>query len=236
MKLPELAMAIGSFVAGANALKRALKEEEAGSYGGLGLSDLGKKLPPRGMPRARIKKVRSIDERLAGVMEQINSSIRDPYIRHISAEIVSRRCRASNSANGDGGWCYPERSYWQECSAIFKFVRANVRYVRDIHGIDTFQTARRTLQMRSGDCDDFTILLAAMLMSVGFPVRTKTIQTKTAEDFNHIYLQVGLPPTKPTRWKSLDASTPHPPGWEASKSIIARARVDHPEHKRWKSR
>ncbi len=560
MKVTHLAMAIGSFVAGAGALKKAFDDEEDGTRR-LDLNNGPHSGPPmRGKPRARIRHVHTIDQRLAAVMEQMNRSVRDPYIRHLAGQLVSKRCRAPNLANGDGGWCYPERAYWQEVKAVYNFVRANVRYVRDIHAIDTFQTARRTLEMRSGDCfpegtllltddyrltpiehlragqkiwgrnrwsevgavgpkgirqitsvklnngswlrltdehkvfiaecprhprnrksgpcscrqgereilriavaelepdmvlvqpesiqvpelereeslddawltgafladgwmqgpasfrisgrdgfwkeatkkrveammsargidtswgkksitvkdeelasrfaelgrgahhkklvdlrfsasearslidgflldaskntsightfgstsrdlaiqmrvlnrmlghrtgwstvhkhggfgnapihrvtvrdldsekaqkllrvveverfaqdeemtwdmrtddhfvylpehdvtvsncDDFTITLGALLMAVGFPVRSKTIQTKSSRDFNHIYLQVGLPPTKPTRWKSLDASTPNPAGWEAPKSMIARARLDYPDDRRWRRR
>lgn len=234
MKVGHLAMAIGSFVAGAGALQKAFERDERRMD--LGLVEHDRLRRPNGRPRARIRQVHTIEQRLAGVMEQMNRSVRDPYIRHIAGQIVSRRCRNPNLANGDGGWCYPERAYWQEVQAVYRFVRANVRYVRDIHAIDTFQTARRTLEMRSGDCDDFTITLGALLMAVGFPVRTKTIQTRSARDFNHIYLQVGLPPTRPTRWKTLDASTPHPAGWEVPKSMIARARVDYPDDNRWRRR
>lgn len=232
MKMAHLAMAIGSFVAGANALQKALERDDEESLD-LGMPEHDRRLRPGTPPRARIRQVHSIDQRLAGVMEQMRRSVRDPYIRHVAGQLVSRRCRSPNPATGDGGWCYPERAYWQEVQAIYRYVRAHVRYVRDIHGIDTFQTARRTLEMRSGDCDDFTITLGALLMAVGYPVRTKTIQTKSAHDFNHIYLQVGLPPTKPTRWKSLDASTPNPPGWEAPRRMIARARLDYPDDRRW---
>lgn len=223
-------MALGSFVAGASALRRAFNEDERRG----GLSDYD--VSSLGGPKARILKIRGIDDRLAGVMLQLNKSIRDPKIRYIAAELVSRRCRKPNIGNGDGGWCNPERAYWQEVLSIYHYVRANVRYVRDIHGIDTFQTARRTLEMRSGDCDDYAITLGALLMSVGFPVRTKTIRTKGAPDWNHIYLQVGLPPTKPTRWRTLDASTPHPAGWEAPRSMIAQSRVDYPDDRRWRRR
>lgn len=230
-------MGIGSLVAGVSTLNRALKRERK-SQDQLGDMPVGSDLSklPRGTPRATIRKVYTIEDRLHGVMEQMNRSIRDPYIRHIAAELVSKRCRSPNTQTGDGGWCYAERAYWKEVLAVYNYVRAHVRYVRDIHSIDTFQTARRTLQMRSGDCDDFAITLGALLMSVGFPVRTKTIQTTGAPDYNHIYLQVGLPPTKPTRWKTLDASTPNPAGWEAPRSMIARARVDYPEDARWRRR
>lgn len=231
MKLAHLAMAVGSFVAGASALERAFEREPRPRR-----LDLSNPVHDPNGPRARIRHVHTIDQRLAAVMEQMNRSVRDPYIRHLAGQLVSKRCRQPNPRLGDGGWCLAERDYWGEVKVIYQFVRANVRYVRDIHHIDTFQTARRTLEMRSGDCDDFAITLGALLMAVGFPVRTKTIQTTNATDFNHIYLQVGLPPTKPTRWKTLDASTPNGPGWEAPRSMIARARLDYPEDRRWSRR
>jgi predicted transglutaminase-like cysteine proteinase len=234
MRFTHLAMAIGSFVAGTGALKRAFERDERDRRLELSMPEHDRQRP--GGLRARIRTVHTIDQRLAGVMEQMNRSVRDPYIRYTAGQLVSKRCRTPNIANGDGGWCYPERAYWQEVKAVYSFIRANVRYVRDIDGIDTFQTARRTLEMRSGDCDDYAITLGALLMAVGFPVRTKTIQTKGSRDFNHIYLQVGLPPTKPTRWKTLDASTPNPAGWEAPRSMIAKARLDYPKDRRWRRR
>ena len=60
-----------------------------------------------------------------------------------------------------------------------------------------------------------------------------TIQTNASEDWDHIYLQVGLPPGKPTKWRTLDASVAQPAGWEAPASIIVKARVDSPEDPKW---
>lgn len=75
-------------------------------------------------------------------------------------------------------------------------------------------------------CDDYVILTAALLQSVGYAVRMRVIQTKDAPDFNHIYLMVQLPKGAPHagRWVALDASVDRPAGWEAPKSIIKRVR------------
>src|ERR671918_387652 len=58
-----------------------------------------------------------------------------------------------------------------EVYALFDWVRRNVRYTRDIFQVELLHTARRMLELRAGDCDDMTILLGAMLMSTGHPVR-----------------------------------------------------------------
>lgn len=229
MNVAQLAMAVGSFFAGANALSRAFEKKSEETS----LAILGGTLD---RPRATIVQVHSIDDRLAGVMNRINVSVRDPRIRILAVKLVSRRCREPDYRTGDGGWCIAERDYWREVVTIYNYVRANVRYVRDIHQIDTFPTASRALETHGEDCDGYVITLAALLLAVGFPIRTKTIQTRNAGDWNHIYLQVGLPPTKPTRWRSLDASTQQPPGWEAPRSMIARARLDYPDDPRWRRR
>jgi predicted transglutaminase-like cysteine proteinase len=232
MNVPHLIMGVGSIFAGVASLKKGFESRNQRPIEAVG--DAAPVVPSsKGGPRATIRNVTTIDERLKGVMEQMLKSIRDPNVRMLAAQIVSRRCSTPNDKTGDGGWCIGEKEYWPEVKAVFNWMRANVRYVRDIHSIDTFQQAMRTIQARSGDCDDYTIALGALLMSLGYPVRTKTIQTKDSDDWNHIYLQVGLPPGKPTKWKTLDASVPRPAGWEAPESIIAKARVDYPHDSKW---
>lgn len=73
-------------------------------------------------------------------------------------------------------------------------------------------------------CDDYSIVLASMLQSVGYPVKLRVIRTKDADDWNHIYVLVGLPPRQPTEWISLDGSVEKAAGWEAPKDIIAEIR------------
>ncbi len=230
MNVPHLLMGLGSIVAAYSSFKTAFGGGRPSRLGGLGdAASVG----PMKAPRATFRNVSTIDDRLKGVMEQIMKSIRDPNVRLLAAQIVSRRCNTHDEKSGNGGWCVDEKDYWGEVRTIFNWMRANVRYVRDVQSIDTFQMAMRTIQSRSGDCDDYTIAMAALLMTIGYPVRTKTIQTKDSQDWNHIYLQVGLPPGKPTVWKTLDASVPRPAGWEAPKGMIARFRVDYPDDKKW---
>lgn len=74
------------------------------------------------------------------------------------------------------------------------------------------------------NCDDQTIVLASLLQSVGYPIRLRVIRTHDSNDWNHIYLLVGLPPRDPRRWLPLDASVDQPAGWEAPASMIAERR------------
>jgi predicted transglutaminase-like cysteine proteinase len=228
MNVPQLVMGLGSLIAGVTTLSGALRGDRHRPISGHGGRPLAS-----GELRARIKTVRNIDERLAGVIEMMRKSIRDPRTRMIASQIVSSRCNSPNDRTGDGGWCIREKDYLAEVKAVFNWMRANVRYVRDIHSIDTFATAARTIEARAGDCDDYTITMGALLMALGFPVRTKTIRTTDSSDWNHIYLQVGLPPGKPTKWMSLDASVPRPAGWEAPAASIAQYRLDYPDDPKW---
>lgn len=232
MDVLHLAMGIGSLVAGASSLHRAFSKKRDSNLGKLELT--GRMSNPNGQPSASIYRVHSIDERLAGVAVQTMRSIRDPRIRQLAASIVSRRDRKPNERTGDGGWAIDERDYWGEVKALFNWTRANVRYIRDIATIDTFALAWRTIEAHAGDCDDYQILLAALFMSIGYSVRMKTIQTTDSDDWNHIYLQVGLPPGKPTTWRTIDASVAQPAGWEAPRSMIKRFRLDYPDDPKWR--
>ena len=103
------------------------------------------------------------------------------------------------------------KDYLGEIRALFEWVKNNVRYTRDIHRVELLHTARRMLELRAGDCDDMTILLAAMLKAIGHPVRLALVgfnpQRKAL--FTHIYLEgyhKGL-------WIPLDATMNKPLGW-----------------------
>jgi transglutaminase-like putative cysteine protease len=91
-------------------------------------------------------------------------------------------------------------------------VRRNVRYTRDIWQVETLHTARRLLELRAGDCDDMTILLGAMLMSTGHPVRLVLAGYNPGRPhaYSHIYPEVNVR----GRWIALDSTLPHPMGWQ----------------------
>ena len=99
-----------------------------------------------------------------------------------------------------------------EVLALFDWVRRNVRYTRDIFRTELLHTARRMLELRAGDCDDMTILLGAMLMATGHPVRLVLVGFHPGRPhrYSHIYLQVQIG----SRWIPADATMHFPLGWE----------------------
>jgi len=103
------------------------------------------------------------------------------------------------------------KDYLGEINALFEWVKRNVRYTRDIHRVELLHTARRMLELRAGDCDDMTILLCAMLKSIGHPVRLALVgfNPKRKTLFTHIYLEVFYR----GQWIPLDPTVSRPMGW-----------------------
>jgi hypothetical protein len=106
----------------------------------------------------------------------------------------------------------PPKDRMGEVCALFDFVKRNIRYTRDIFRVELLHSARRMLELKAGDCDDMTILLGAMLMSTGHPVRLVLAGFKRnlPHVYSHIYPQVNVR----GRWLALDATMKKPIGWE----------------------
>jgi len=142
---------------------------------------------------------------------------------------VCGKCASRNSLDLTT-WCVPEKNWKREVVSVFEAVRANIRYVRDIANVDTYQHPKRTLEWGGGDCDCYTIALCSMLLSIGYPVKLRVMETKhpttgrRAGTWNHILMLVGLPPRGPTSWLPLDASLDKNPGWYPPKSMIYRVK------------
>lgn len=83
--------------------------------------------------------------------------------------------------------------YSSEVLAIYYWVCQNIRYLRDIDGVEYLQIPRKTLESRTGDCDDIATLLAAMLMAAGNPVRFAVASFKAAPVYSHVYVEVMTP-------------------------------------------
>ena len=63
------------------------------------------------------------------------------------------------------------KDYLGEINALFQWVQRHVRYTKDPFQIEVLHSARRMLELRAGDCDDMTIVLGALIKSVGHQVR-----------------------------------------------------------------
>ena len=104
----------------------------------------------------------------------------------------------------------PKNRFGEVC-ALFDFVKRNIRYTRDIFRVELLHSARRMLELRAGDCDDMTILLGAMLLSTGHPVRLVLagFRKNKPHSYSHIYPEVNVS----GRWIAIDATVDKPVGW-----------------------
>lgn len=103
----------------------------------------------------------------------------------------------------------PEHDDRAEITALQHFVRDRIRYVRDVEGVETLQTPPYTLQMGAGDCDDKSILLATLLMAVGYKPQFLAVGINGGF-FSHVLAAVRLG----TRVIPLETIVPGAePGW-----------------------
>lgn len=101
-----------------------------------------------------------------------------------------------------------QKDYVGEMRRIHAFVRDNIRYVRDIRGIETLQTPEKTLEYRHGDCDDKATLVAAMLESIGHPTRFVAMGFN-GSPFCHVYVETRLG----NKWVGVETTEPVSFGW-----------------------
>ena len=171
-----------------------------------------------------VSSVKSLDERIvimsALVRDSVRGTGRDGFtpedaatLRHLAVSMVAT--------------C-PDRDEGCEIAKVFWFVKGNVRYTHDIHNIDTYQSAARTLQFQGGDCDDHAILLCTLLSELGFQVGFRVIST-SGKSWEHVYAIVGVPKRAPTAVIPLDTTVPSAyPGWEPAKRRIKAVKDFYP--------
>jgi hypothetical protein len=143
------------------------------------------------------------------IIDLIKQGAKDFQVRQTAIDILLQRA-------------VRPKDYLGEIKALFEWVQQNVRYTKDTFRVEVLHSARRMLELRAGDCDDMSILLGAMLESIGHPVRLVLSGPDPLKPdlFTHIYLEV----FHKGRWIPLDATMPYPMGWAPStlvKKIIA---------------
>lgn len=199
--------------------RAALAGRAAGPPASVGLpgevAQVGEASLPSTKTKLEFSKVHSIEERVQRIHEQALKGVKDPKVYEFSRKVLSRKC--------NGTWCIPERDAPAEVAALFAEVRGRVRYTLDPTIFDAFQTPQKTLELHTGDCDDYVALTMSLLMSVGYPVQSRVVWTQGWPTWNHIYLRVRMPDS---RWLPLDPSVARPPGWEVPSSSMVRPPLD----------
>lgn len=108
----------------------------------------------------------------------------------------------------------PERDELSEVRALFQLVQG-IRYVRDVHEVETLASPAKTLLMRVGDCDDKATLLAALLESIGYPTRFVVAGYFQPGEVEHVYLQVHAA----GQWIDLDPTEHESIGWSPPEPV-----------------
>jgi hypothetical protein len=92
--------------------------------------------------------------------------------------------------------------------AIYSWVLGNITFTPDPVGIEGVQSAAFTLKYRRGDCDCISVLMCALLESVGIRCRFITVASDPTNPdlFSHVYPEALLS----GKWVSVDAARRHP--------------------------
>lgn len=99
-------------------------------------------------------------------------------------------------------------SFSEQARSIQLWVQQNIEYRRDPPDVELVQTPQVTLQLRAGDCDDQSVLTAALLQATGHPSRFIAIGLDGAP-LSHVLTQTMIGPT----WVSVETIQNRPLGW-----------------------
>lgn len=103
----------------------------------------------------------------------------------------------------------PPRAWTREISALHRFVRDQILYVKDPVGLELVQSPEATLDIGRGDCDDKSTLLAALLEATGHPARF-TVLGFNGNPFSHVMAEAK---SGDGRWIPLETIIQKEMGW-----------------------
>ena len=166
--------------------------------------------------------------RMQALRQIVISSGRDPRLATLSVQILK-----------NAG--VKPRDYRGQAAALLLWVQKNIYYVNEPG--ERLQDPLYTLRVRYGDCDDMVILLATFYETIRLPwkfvlsgpnksgklIRWVEGDPKKNARWSHIYLIVGSPPFKPTKWEFAEPTLNVPLGWDIVQVKHAQGRSPLPE-------
>ncbi|RLA76339.1 MAG: hypothetical protein DRG78_19225, partial [Epsilonproteobacteria bacterium] len=91
-------------------------------------------------------------KRFADVYDTIDAIKRIVAVQHKAVELLSKHMIADNDAH--------------TFENIWEYVRHNIKYQKDDKGVEQLRTPQRTFHDKTGDCDDFSILISSILTNL----------------------------------------------------------------------
>lgn len=141
-----------------------------------------------------------IKQTLKIMVQMVRQWKKDPGVREHATSIVRYLPQGDISA---------------EITAMQEWVRDNIRYTNDTTSVETIQTPQATLELGVGDCDDKSVLLAALLESIGRP--TRFVAIAFGANYSHVVVEARIGP----KWYMLETIKPVPAGWQPA-GVIKR--------------
>lgn len=122
----------------------------------------------------------------------------------------------------------------ERIGAIYQWVMAHMSYIIDGEGTDSVFAAEEEIRapnylvnliyqhgIAEGDCDDFVILLAALLLASGSPVRWIVTSARDDREFDHVFIQAWTG----TGWITMDGIHGAPLDWHVPAEGITNLQV-----------
>lgn len=120
--------------------------------------------------------VSGIKQTLSRMSEIVTGYKTAPWIRETALSVLSP---------------IPEKNFKVEAATLLHFVQERIRYTLDVAGVETLQTPVQTMRIGQGDCDDQSMLLASLLMSVGLKARFAAVG-QVRGVYSHVLVQVNI--------------------------------------------
>jgi transglutaminase-like putative cysteine protease len=95
----------------------------------------------------------------------------------------------------------PPKAWKAEVEAVYNWVLENIRFVKDVRGVETLATPQKTLEFGQGDCDDQATLIAALLESIGHPTRFVAMGFSPSH-YSHVFTETKIGDS----WVSLETT------------------------------
>jgi hypothetical protein len=147
---------------------------------------------------------RLTSETIRKMFELVGQAVTDPKFQELVYQITQ---------------AVPGKDYSGEVRSIFNWVKSNIKYTRDPYGVELVQDVWSTINRARADCDDFSILIAAMGEVMGNPSRFVTVSTRPDKEPCHVYPELNTR----GRWAALDVTVAgSSPGWRPSAGITDR--------------
>ena len=104
-----------------------------------------------------------------------------------------------------------QKDYLGEAKRVHAYVRDHIRYVRDVDGVETLHTPEKVIEYGQGDCDDKSILAAALLGAIGHKTRFVAMGFGNKQ-FSHVYVETRVG----NKWVGFETTEPVNFGWHPS--------------------